>query len=95
MLHAAHVRQDHVHVVLAGEGPPERMLGKLKAYGSRALNRAFGLRKRRWSRHGSTRWLWAPQQVDDAVHYVVNEQGEPGGSYVNPRRWDEQISRRR
>jgi hypothetical protein len=50
-----------------------------KAYASRWLNR---LRldepnRKRWTRHGSTRWLWKPQHVSAAVQYVVAEQGDP------------------
>src|ERR1700722_1664690 len=30
----------------------------------------------RWTRHGSTRWLWKPESVSAAIRYVVDEQGE-------------------
>jgi len=87
-LHVVHVRPDHVHLVIAADGPPEPVLAKLKAYASRALNQAFGKRARRWSVHGSTRWLWSARDVDAAVHYVLHEQGEPTTAYLNPARWD-------
>ena len=32
--------------------------------------------RRRWARHGSTRWLWKPQHVSAAIQYVVAEQGD-------------------
>ncbi len=76
---AAHVRCNHVHVVLDGEDAPEKMLNAFKSYASRALNDA-GLDRpgrRRWSRHGSTRYLWHREQVEDAVAYVLDKQGEP------------------
>jgi hypothetical protein len=54
---AAHVRQEHVHVVVdAGDAPVARTLGDLKAYAGMAL-RAAGFdveRKKRWARFGST-----------------------------------------
>jgi len=28
-------------------------------------------------KHGSTIYLWNRQEIGNAVHYVVNEQGEP------------------
>ena len=90
-LHAAHIRPDHTHIVLAADGPPEPVLAKLKTYASRALNQVFGKRDRRWSRHGSTRWLWTTQEVDAAVHYVLQEQGEPTTTYLNPNRWEDHI----
>jgi len=75
---AAHVRSNHVHAVVEAEVPPERVMGDLKAYASRRLN---GMRldepnRKRWARHGSTRWLWKPQQVSAAIQYVVAEQGD-------------------
>ena len=32
--------------------------------------------RRRWGRHGSTRYLWTREAVAAAIHYVVYEQGE-------------------
>jgi len=73
---AAHVRTNHVHVVLEGDGQPEKMMNAFKAYASRALNGIEPNRKR-WARHGSTKWLWKNADVDSAIRYVVEEQGEP------------------
>src|SRR5437868_4749636 len=55
---AAHVRTNHVHLVVEGEARPERVMNDLKSYASRSLNR-MGLdpsARKRWTRHGSTRW---------------------------------------
>jgi REP element-mobilizing transposase RayT len=82
MLHAAHVRSNHVHVVVTAPLAPEPILGQLKAYASRALNKAQGQQHRRWSYHGSTRYLWEPLQVAAAVDYVVAQQGFPMAVYV-------------
>ena len=74
---AAHVRSNHVHTVVEAEVPPDRVMNDFKAYASRRLN---GMRldepdRKRWARHGSTRWLWKPQHVSAAMQYVVAEQG--------------------
>jgi REP element-mobilizing transposase RayT len=76
---AAHVRSNHVHVIVEAEVPPEKVMNDFKAYASRALNRLArdGPGRRRWARHGSTRWLWKDQDVREAIRYVVEEQGEP------------------
>ena len=87
ILHAAHVRSSHVHVVVAAPGSPSELLQKLKTRISRALNEEFG-RRRWWARHGSTIPLWNPHRVDAAVKYTW-EQGEPMERYVNPNRWKE------
>src|SRR6266498_1875166 len=57
---AAHVRSNHVHTVVEAEVPPERVLSDFKAYASRRLNRMRldQPNRKRWARHGSTRWLW-------------------------------------
>jgi REP element-mobilizing transposase RayT len=75
---AAHVRSSHVHAVVEAEVPPERVMSDFKAYGSRRLNqmRLDEPNRKRWARHGSTRWLWKPQHVSAAIQYVVAEQGE-------------------
>jgi len=59
-------------------------MGKLKSCVSRALNEAVGYREKRWSRHGSTRWLWEYEHVERAVHYVVHRQGRAMAVYENP-----------
>jgi len=75
---AAHVRSNHVHTVVEAEVPPERVLSDFKAYASRRLNRMRldQPNRKRWARHGSTRWLWKPQHVSAAMQYVVAEQGD-------------------
>ena len=76
---AAHIRTNHVHAIVEGEATPERMMNDFKSYASRCLNRLNpeeGDRKR-WARHGSTRWLWKREQISAALQYVVDEQGEP------------------
>jgi hypothetical protein len=73
---AAHVRTNHVHVVVEAEDEPERVLNDFKAYASQRLNELEPKRKR-WARHGSTRWLWNPRHVSAALQYVLEEQGEP------------------
>ena len=76
---AAHVRTTHVHVVVEADRDAEFVMGALKSYASRALNRLApgGVWRRRWDRHGSARRLWTNWEVLAAIHYVVREQGEP------------------
>jgi REP element-mobilizing transposase RayT len=78
-LFAAHVRSNHIHVVLNADVSPEIVLHRLKRYASSALNCANidGARTKRWTRHGSTRYLWDERNVSVVMHYVVNLQGEP------------------
>jgi REP element-mobilizing transposase RayT len=76
ILLAAHVRTEHIHVVVNGDIAPERLMTALKSYASGALNLVRPA-DRRWARHGSTLYLWTPNEVTNAVRYVVSKQGEP------------------
>ena len=83
---AIHVRSTHVHVVLVAAGDPEPVMNAFKSYASRRLNET-GVDipgRKRWARHGSTCWLWNRENVHDAIHYVVHEQGAPMALYEAP-----------
>jgi hypothetical protein len=69
----------HIHVVVEAGVAPEQVMTILKAYASRALNQAGldGADCKRWTRHGSTRYLWRNADVIEAIEYVVRKQGEP------------------
>jgi REP element-mobilizing transposase RayT len=80
---AAHVRTNHVHVVVESEAKPEKVMNDFKSYASRALNLVEAdISRRRWAHHGSTRWLWKDQEVRDAIQYVIDEQGGPMAFFV-------------
>ena len=76
---AAHVRSNHVHIVVEAEAQPERIMNEFKSYASRELNQltSEGPDRKRWARHGGTRWLWKDEDVRKALQYVIDEQGEP------------------
>ena len=76
-LHALNVRTNHVHAVITGGALPEAMLTSLKAWATRRLAEG-GLIERGakvWTRHGSTRYLWNPEDIAAAVWYVLDGQG--------------------
>jgi REP element-mobilizing transposase RayT len=75
---AAHVRSDHVHIVIRGEDSPEFIMTQLKSAISRQLNElGFDDRSRkRWARHGSTRALFNDEAIQQAIRYVIDGQGE-------------------
>jgi REP element-mobilizing transposase RayT len=77
-LWAAHVRTNHVHVVVSAEARPEKVMADFKAYASRRLKEDANERadRTRWTQHGSTMYLWTPEQVAARVAYVVAGQGE-------------------
>jgi REP element-mobilizing transposase RayT len=76
---AAHVRTTHVHLVVEADKPPEAVMHDFKAYAARLLNQreTNTPETKRWTRHGSTRYLWKDDEVAAAVDYVIAGQGEP------------------
>jgi len=90
-LFVAHVRSNHVHLVVQASDRPERVMNALKSYSSRALTKAGfeGRERRRWARHGSTRYLWNDDELRSAINYVLCEQGERMEVYIAPDRWKE------
>ena len=78
-LHAAHVRSNHVHVIVSARVTPERILKDLKAYATRTLrkiNHSFRDIKI-WTHHGSTKYIWTHKSLNATLHYVIYEQGMP------------------
>ena len=59
-------------------------MNEFKSYASRALNRTGreAPDRKRWARHGSTRWLWKDEDVRQALQYVIEEQGDPMALFV-------------
>lgn len=81
VLLAAHVRTNHVHTVVdpGADVAPEFVMNAFKSYASRALNLCTPDAKGRlrWARHGSTRYLVSRDEIEAAVRYVLEKQGEP------------------
>jgi hypothetical protein len=78
LLLAVHVRSNHVHVVIAADREPGRLMSDLKARASRDLTRAGfdDVKRKRWTRHGSTRYLFREDDVQEKIRYTLDEQGE-------------------
>ncbi len=78
-LWSSHVRTNHVHLIVSAPSKPERILTEIKARASRLLNEAAldGPDRLRWTRHGSTRYLWDNTSVEQAIRYVRDQQGTP------------------
>lgn len=76
---AVHVRSTHVHVVISTEErDPGRTMSDIKARASRDLNRGGfdSPERKRWTRHGSTRYLFRDEDVEAKIRYTLDEQGE-------------------
>ena len=81
--HAVHVRSTHVHAVISGQVTPERIISDCKSYATRALRPTAAVDRRRyWTKHGSTRYLWGQTSLRAAVSYVLDGQGAKMAFYV-------------
>ncbi len=82
-LWAAHVRTNHVHVVVWADRDPGRLMSDLKNVASRGLTAAGfdDADRKRWTRHGSTLHLFDAEQVQRKVAYTLGEQGPPMAVY--------------
>jgi hypothetical protein len=59
-------------------------MNDFKSYASRRLNRMRrdGSDRKRWPHDSSTRWLWKDHDVQKAIRYVVDDQGEPMAVFI-------------
>ena len=82
-LHALHVRSNHVHVVVTSEPDPEFVMRACKANASKRLNQAGmeNAERKRWTAHGSTRYLWNEEMVAEKVYYTLHGQGDVMETY--------------
>ena len=80
---AVHVRSNHVHVVVAVDRDPGRVMSDMKARASGALTRAGfdDAKRKRWTRHGSTLHLFDEATVAEKIDYTLNRQGVPMAWY--------------
>jgi REP element-mobilizing transposase RayT len=82
---AANIRTNHVHTVVDAGGAvaPEFIMNTFKSYASRAFNLREP-RQLRWARHGSTRYLVSRDEIEAAVRYDLEKQGEPMALFEPP-----------
>jgi REP element-mobilizing transposase RayT len=86
LLLAAHVRSNHIHLVVRADRDPATVMKNWKARISRRLNQAGddGPGRKRWTEHGSTKYLWTMDALVEAIDYVLNRQGEVMARYEGP-----------
>ena len=78
-LWALNVRTNHLHCVVTANCNPKTVLVALKANATRSM-RATGCWARDlspWAQGGSKKYLWTAEELQNAVAYVVEDQGEP------------------
>ncbi|MEX0784141.1 MAG: transposase [Dehalococcoidia bacterium] len=74
---ALNVRTNHVHLVVASDVVPERVMNTVKVWATTMLKRGGLLPPGGdvWTRRGSKRYLWREDHVSEVCWYVLNRQG--------------------
>ena len=77
-LHAVNARSNHVHSVIGAACKPEHIMDRFKAYATRKLREAGLLTSdtKPWARHGSMPYLCTEEDLESAIDYVLNGQGD-------------------
>jgi len=75
---AINVRTNHAHIVVSAPIMPEPIIIAFKSNATRELRTAglISTGQKVWSRGGSRRYLWRPNQMQGAVDYVICGQGD-------------------
>jgi len=76
-VHGGSVMRTHVHLVVASDGPEgAKLLNLFKGIAARRLGQHFGKRASGswWTTGGSRRLLPSAQAIEDAIHYVRNQE---------------------
>jgi REP element-mobilizing transposase RayT len=75
--HSAHVRSNHIHIVVSGQEEPEKMMSDFKRYATKAIKKTGNiLANKYWTRHGSTKYIWTEEKLHSAIEYVKTGQGK-------------------
>ena len=85
-LHAAHVRTNHVHIVMQAQKDPGQVAVSLKAYATRYLKKSNPElnREQYWARGSSEGHLFESTQLLRAIQYTIEEQGKEMALYCDP-----------
>jgi hypothetical protein len=72
-------------MVVTADREPEFVMRSCKAHASKCLTKAGfeNSDRKRWTPHGSTRYLWADEAVADKIDYTLNQQGDKMAVYPN------------
>lgn len=89
-LYAAHVRTNHMHVIVKSEKAPEKIAISLKAFATRYLKeKHLGLKRNKfWSQGASTRYIYQSDFLFRAIQYTIEEQGKEMAFYCDPGYYD-------
>jgi len=82
-LYAVHARTNHIHMVVNSQEKPEKMMSNIKAWLTRRLRESFSdlVKRKLWTRHGSTKYLWNENALLKAIKYTIQGQGKPMSFY--------------
>ena len=91
-LFAAHIRTEHVHLVLNCSCPPHWAVKTIKAWATKSLRAKLPelTNQKIWTRNASTKYIWKSEDIRTAIAYVIARQGEPMQMYCDKQYYDYQ-----
>lgn len=75
-LYAAHVRSNHIHLIVTSKEKPEKIMNDLKAWATRMLRENGHKIQKVWTTHGSTKYIFSYEKLNEKIKYVIDGQGE-------------------
>ena len=85
-LYAAHVRTNHVHIIVKAPKDPKKIAVSFKAYATRYLKQQFPElhREKFWSSGAATEHLFDSNNLFRTMQYVIEDQGRKMALYCDP-----------
>jgi len=82
-LPAAHVRSNHVHILVRADQDISKVMNELKAWSTRKLRQEGHNIPKVWTVGGSKRYVFTDAKLREKIHYVIHEQGRMKQHYLD------------
>ena len=80
---AAHVRSNHVHILVRADQDIGKVMNELKAWSTRKLRQQGHNITKVWTVGGSKRYVFTDAKLREKIHYVIYEQGRMMQHYLD------------
>ena len=75
-LFAAHIRTNHVHIVVRSDATKKQIMNQLKAWSTRNLRKQKTFPMKIWTTGGSAIALYSPEKLSQKISYTLEQQGQ-------------------
>lgn len=82
-LYVAHIRSNHVHIVIKSNKSIDHVSKELKAWPTRNLRKEGMTNPKIWTTGSSKKYIFTRQKLLEKIHYVAYEQGKMMECYID------------